>query len=91
MQNKNIYFFGFEPTKMYCKFTYTNNAFQDESWDLSNFICYEGSLMSALFWTAALSLFYLYIYLIFIIIDWFSQSPLPLGDIFPKTRVKFWL
>ena len=28
---------------MDCEFTYTTNAFQDESWDLSNFICYEGS------------------------------------------------
>ena len=28
---------------MHCEFTYTTNAFQDESWDLSNFICYEGS------------------------------------------------
>ena len=40
------FFFGFEPTKMHCDFTYTTNAFQDESWDLSNFICYEGSLTS---------------------------------------------
>ena len=42
MQLKNL-FCGFEPTKMHCEFTYTTNAFQDESWDLSNFICYEGS------------------------------------------------
>ena len=38
------YFWGFEPVKMHCEFKYTTNAFQDESWDLSNFICYEGSL-----------------------------------------------
>ena len=30
---------------MHCEFTYTINLFQDESWDLSNFICYEGSLI----------------------------------------------
>ena len=33
----------FRAAKMHCEFTYTTNAFQDESWDLSNFICYEGS------------------------------------------------
>ena len=37
------FFCGFEPIKMHCEFTYTTNAFLDESWDLSNFICYEGS------------------------------------------------
>ena len=41
MQKK--FFCGFELAKMHCEFTYTTNAFQDESWDLSNFICYEGS------------------------------------------------
>ena len=44
MQNKKI-LCGFEPDKMHFEFTYTNNASQDESWDLSNFICYEGSLI----------------------------------------------
>ena len=44
MQKK--FFCGFEPAKMLCEFTYTTNEFQDESWDLSNFICYEGSLNS---------------------------------------------
>ena len=34
------FFCGFEPAKMHCEFTYTTNAFQDESWDLSKFICY---------------------------------------------------
>ena len=43
MQNKK--FCGFEHAKMHCEFTYTTNAFQDESWDLSNFICYEGCLI----------------------------------------------
>ena len=43
MQNKKNFFCGFEPAKMHWEFTYTTNAFQDESWDLSNFICYEGS------------------------------------------------
>ena len=43
MQNKKKFFWGFEPAKMHCEFTYTTNVFQDESWDLSNFICYEGS------------------------------------------------
>ena len=42
MQKK--FFCGFSPSKMHCEFTYTANAFQDESWDLLNFICYEGSL-----------------------------------------------
>ena len=37
------YFCGFEPAKKHCEFKYTTNEFQDESWDLSNFICYEGS------------------------------------------------
>ena len=39
------FFCGFEPAKMDCEFKYTTNAFQDESWDLSSFICYEGSRM----------------------------------------------
>ena len=43
MQNKIIFFCGFEPDKMHCEFTYTTNAFQDESWDLSNSKGYEGS------------------------------------------------
>ena len=43
MQNKKNFFCGFEPAKMHCEFAYTANAFQDESWDLSNFICSEGS------------------------------------------------
>ena len=30
------FFCGFEPAKMHCEFTYTTNAFQDESWNLSN-------------------------------------------------------
>ena len=37
---------GFEPAKMHFEFAYTTNAFQDESWDLSNFIYFEGSLIS---------------------------------------------
>ena len=41
-KQKNL-FCGFEPAKMHCEFTYTINALQDESWDISNFICYEGS------------------------------------------------
>ena len=40
---KKIFFCSFEPAKMHYEFTYTTNVFQDESWDLSNFICYEGS------------------------------------------------
>ena len=28
---KKIFFCGFEPAKMHCEFTYTTNAFQDES------------------------------------------------------------
>ena len=44
MQNKKNFFCGFEPAKMHCEFAYTTNAFEDESWNLSNFICYEGSL-----------------------------------------------
>ena len=43
MQNKTIFFCGVEPAKIQCEFTYTTNAFQDESWDLSNFIYYEES------------------------------------------------
>ena len=43
MQNKK-FFCGFEPAKMHCEFMHTANAFQDESWDLSNFTCYERSL-----------------------------------------------
>ena len=35
------FFCGFEPAKMHCKFTFTTNAFQDESWDLSNSKGYE--------------------------------------------------
>ena len=31
---------------MHCEFMYTTNTFQDESWDYSNFICYEGSRIS---------------------------------------------
>ena len=42
---KKKFFYGFELAKMYCEFTYTIDAFQDESWDLSNFICYEASRM----------------------------------------------
>ena len=42
MQNKN-FFCGFEPAKMHCEFTYTTNASQDESWDLSNSKSYEES------------------------------------------------
>ena len=45
MQNKKIIFCGFEPAKMHCEFKYKTNAFQDEFWDLSNFICYGGSLI----------------------------------------------
>ena len=45
MQNKNIFFWSFEPAKMHYEFMYTTNVFQDESWDLSNFICYEESLI----------------------------------------------
>ena len=35
------FFCGFEPAKMHCEFMYTTNAFQDESWDLSNSKGYE--------------------------------------------------
>ena len=45
MQNKQNFFCGFKPDKMHCEFMYTTNAFQDESWDLSYFISYEGSRM----------------------------------------------
>ena len=38
------FFCGFESAKMHCEFTYTINAFQDESWDLSNSKDYEHSL-----------------------------------------------
>ena len=31
---------------MHLAFLRVINAFQDESWDLSNFICYEGSCIS---------------------------------------------
>ena len=31
MQIKKIFFLSFEPAKMHCEFTYTTNAFQDES------------------------------------------------------------
>ena len=37
------FFCGFEPAKMHCEFTYTTNAFQDESWNLSNSKGYEHS------------------------------------------------
>ena len=40
------FFCGFEPAKMHWAFLRATNAFQDESWDLSNFICYEGSCIS---------------------------------------------
>ena len=46
MQNKKLFICGYEPAKMHCEFTYTTNAFQEESWNLSNFICYEGSCIS---------------------------------------------
>ena len=36
-------FCSFESAKMHCEFTYTTNAFQDESWDLSNSKGYEHS------------------------------------------------
>ena len=39
-------FCGFEPAKMHCEFMYTTNAFQDESWDLSNSKGYEHSFIS---------------------------------------------
>ena len=36
---------------MHCEFTYTTNAFQDESWDLSNSKGYEGSRIKIrVFW-----------------------------------------
>ena len=31
---------------MHCEFKCTINAFQDESWDLLNFICCEGSFIT---------------------------------------------
>ena len=46
MQNAKKFFCCFSPAKMHCEFTYTTNAFQDESWDLSIFICFEGSRSS---------------------------------------------
>ena len=42
-QNEKKFFCGFEPAKMHWAFLRVTNAFQDESWDLSNFTCYEGS------------------------------------------------
>ena len=43
------FFCGFSPAKMHCEFTYTTNAFQDKSWDLSNSKGYEHSFMSSYF------------------------------------------
>ena len=41
-----MFFCGFSPANMHCEFTYTTNAFQDESWDLSNSKGYEHSFMN---------------------------------------------
>ena len=40
------FFCDFESAKMLCEFTNTTNAFQDESWDLSNSKGYETVLIS---------------------------------------------
>ena len=40
------FFCGFEPAKMHWAFLRVTNAFQDESWDLSNSKGYEGSFIS---------------------------------------------
>ena len=41
MQNKKIYFFGIEPMKMHCNFTYPTNAFYPKFCKIKNSRGYE--------------------------------------------------
>ena len=43
MHNKKNYFFGIEPTKMHCNFTYPTNAFYLKFCKIKNSRCYEGN------------------------------------------------